>query len=62
MDSFKDIAKGAVSQYSQNFSLYLAIALLLFFFLFSRHDPFIVRSAKLAHRSMVSHLDVHDQC
>ena len=44
----------AVSQCSQNFALHLAIALLLFFSLISRHDPFIVRSAKLVHRSMVS--------
>ena len=48
-------AKVGFSQCSQKFELHLAIALLLFFsFLFSRHDPFIVRSAKLVHHSMVS--------
>ena len=57
--SSKNLAEVGVILCSQNFALNLATVFLLFFSLFSRQDPFIVRSAKLVHRSMISLNFVH---
>ena len=68
MGSLKVLAKWTISQYSQNFSLHLAIALLLFLFsLFFRHGPFPVRSVQTrppfnGFAQRCTHLDVHDPC